>query len=99
MPDIVLGNMIIPYCIKRSKRRKTVAISVVSNEVVVTAPIDIEEREVEAAVKGKALWIRKQLLDFQEMFNPIHHRLFLSGEKLPYLGRQYRLKVIQDDSI
>lgn len=99
MPAIEFGKTTIPFSIKRSSRRKTIAISVDSNEVVVTAPTETSEEKIYAVVNSKAVWIRKQLLQYEEMTNTAHHRLFLSGEKLPYLGRQYRLKIIKDATI
>lgn len=95
MPAIEFGKTTIPFTIKRSNRRKTIAISVDSNEVVVTAPTETTEEKIYAVMNSKAVWIRKQLLHYGEMTNTVHHRLFLSGEKLPYLGRQYRLKILK----
>lgn len=99
MPTIQFGKTTIPFTVKRSNRRKTIAISVDSNEVVVTAPTETPEEKIYAVVNSKAVWIRKQLLHYEEMTSTTHYHLFLSGEKLPYLGRQYRLKVFKDDSV
>ncbi|WP_225340442.1 M48 family metallopeptidase [Lysinibacillus capsici] len=99
MHSIQFGNAIIPYEVKWSNRRKTIAIAVNSNGVYVTAPTDTPQEKVASVVYQKAEWIRKQLVHFNEMNDSIHYRLFLAGEKLPYLGRQYRLKIEKGKSI
>lgn len=42
---------------------------------------------------------KKQLADFEEMNTSMIQHSFLSGEKLPYLGRYYRLKVVKTNNI
>lgn len=99
MHSIRFGNAIIPYEVKWSNRRKTISIAVDSNGVYVIAPTDTPQEKVASVVYQKAAWIRAQLAHFNEMNDSIHHRLFLAGEKLPYLGRQYRLKIEKEESI
>lgn len=94
MNHITYGKSSIPYEIVRSNKRKTVSISVDKDGVKVISPVDVTYEKIEAILTTKMPWIRKQLLHFEEINDYRHHRLFLSGEKLPYLGRQYRLKVI-----
>ncbi|WP_318617138.1 SprT family zinc-dependent metalloprotease [Sporosarcina sp. YIM B06819] len=96
---ITFGQTSIPYEIVRSHKRKTVSITVDKDGVKVIAPDDVEIEKVQDIVKDKVIWIRKQLLHFEEINDDRHQRLFLSGEKLPYLGRQYRLKVISNTEI
>lgn len=90
------GNIIIPYMIKESANRKTVNISVRDGEVAITVPAGIDETVYQPVLQQKALWITKQLLDHKEMQQESRKLEFRSGEKLPYLGRQYRLKVESD---
>jgi len=97
--NIQFGKNRIPYDLKWSNRRKTIAIAVDSNGVSVTAPTNTSPEKIDSAVHLKAPWIRNQLNHFNEMDEGIHKRLFLSGEKLPYLGRQYRLKIEKMESI
>lgn len=94
MHYITFGKSSIPYEIVRSPKRKTVSITVDNESVKVICPIDTTQEKIEAILANKVIWIRKQLLHFEEINDYRHHRLFLSGEKLPYLGRQYRLKII-----
>lgn len=97
--SITFGQTLIPYEIVRSNKRKTVSITVDKDGVKVIAPIDVAIEKVQDVVKNKVIWIRKQLHHFEEINDDRHHRLFLSGEKLPYLGRQYRLKVMSHTEI
>ncbi|KJB88761.1 hypothetical protein AZ66_05495 [Paenibacillus sp. E194] len=89
------GSVIIPYELTRSSRRKTVSISVNQEGVKVIAPETAEHQVIEEVLYRKGAWIRTQLLNFEEMKQTSLQRRFVSGEKLPYLGRQYRLKIIK----
>ena len=97
MHSIQLGNQTIPYTLKQSLRRKTLSISVNQNGVSVTAPSNITVEKIESMLHKKAGWIIEQINDFREMNTAVYERSFLSGEKLPYLGRHYRLKVIKTE--
>ncbi|MCL6572757.1 MAG: M48 family metallopeptidase [Bacillus sp. (in: Bacteria)] len=98
MQFIQFGKQTIPYTLTRSHRRKSLSISVDQHGVSVISPSEITVEKIESTLHRKAVWIIKQLSDFSEMQTNIQERLFHSGEKLPYLGRQYRLKVIKTDS-
>ncbi|GAK41830.1 SprT family zinc-dependent metalloprotease [Paenibacillus urinalis] len=95
MPLFQYGTQTIEYKLKRSDRRKTVSISVNQEGVQVVAPNTAEEHVIENILHRKGTWLRTQLLNFEEMKQSSLQRRFVSGEKLPYLGRQYRLKVIR----
>lgn len=98
MNSIKFGNKTIPYTLTRSQRRKTLSISVDQHGVSVISPSEVCLEKIESTLHQKAVWIIKQLVDFKEMQTSVQERSFLSGEKLPYLGRQYRLKVIKTDA-
>ncbi|WP_259392149.1 M48 family metallopeptidase [Paenibacillus thiaminolyticus] len=89
------GSVTIPYELTRSSRRKTVSISVNQQGVKVIAPETAEHQVIEEILYRKGAWIRTQLLNFEEMKQTSLQRRFVSGEKLPYLGRQYRLKLFK----
>lgn len=95
MPFFQFGSRTIQYEITRSERRKTVSISVNQQGVKVIAPSTAEDQTIEQLLQRKGAWIRTQLLHFEEMKQDSLQRKFVSGEKLPYLGRQYRLKVFK----
>lgn len=99
MPTILFGNEKIPYELCWSSKRKTLGISVQSDKVSVTAPEGTTGEKINQVLMKKAPWIRKQLQEYQEINPFMQERKFFSGEKLPYLGRLYRLKVIKEANL
>ena len=64
--------------------------------VVVHAPEGKTIEAVAKRVRGRARWILRQL-DYFEQFQPLPSpRQYVSGETHYYLGRQYRLKLVED---
>ena len=86
-----IGGTDIEYEVRRSARRKkTVQITVDGARVQVSAPNTTPESDLQAIVRKQAGWI---LRNAQEAaLKPIPKR-FVSGETLPYLGRNVRLIV------
>jgi predicted metal-dependent hydrolase len=78
------------------KERKTIGIHVKPDRsVTVTAPLHADIQKVLEKVKKRAPWILKQDRYFSS-FNPMETAgKFISGETHRYLGRQYRLKILQ----
>jgi len=65
----------------------------------VSAPAEASDDEIHSAVKKKAAWIAKKL-DEVETYQPLPSpKRYISGETLMYLGRQYRLKVVQGKKV
>lgn len=97
LPFIQFGQRTIYFELTRSAR-KAVRIQVhPDGSIRVIAPLELSEEEVAKVVKRKALWIVKQLRFFDQ-FRPLTPpRQYCSGETHRYLGRQYRLKVIQGE--
>lgn len=92
---IAYGRHSIAYEVVYSAR-KTLEISVLPDlSVVVKAPQERSVEEVEAKVKKRAGWIVRQK-QFFSMFLPAQpERRYVSGESHTYLGRRYRLKVVE----
>ena len=84
-------GVVIPYKLRRSKRRrKTFQISVNDVGVRVAVPYRTPNREVQAFLTNHAPWILKQLAKLED--RPAL-KSFVSGETMPYLGRNIRLTV------
>ena len=66
--------------------------------VVVSAPLNADDKTIIEAVKQRSRWIYKQLREFREQSRFITPRQYKSGESHFYLGKQYQLKVIHDDT-
>jgi len=91
------GNTTIQYSLAY-RERETLAIHVhPDTSVEVEAPHGSEMVEIEKRVRKKANWILKQQRDFQRYSMEFPPRKYVSGETHRYLGRQYRLRVIEDD--
>lgn len=64
--------------------------------VTVAAPTGSDEEDVLVRVRRRARWILRQIDRFEE-YRPLPPmKRFVSGETFRYLGRQYRLKVVED---
>ncbi|MFH1634708.1 MAG: SprT family zinc-dependent metalloprotease [Chloroflexota bacterium] len=91
------GNTNIEYTLTYVDR-ETLAIHVhPDTTVAVEAPLESEFPEIEKRVHKRAAWIVKQQRDFRRFSVEFPPRKYVSGETHRYLGRQYRLRVIEDD--
>ena len=65
-----------------------------NGEVILTAPNDSNDNEIAYVLKKRAEWIDKKIAYFDE-HKALHVKEYVSGENFCYLGRNYRLKVIE----
>jgi len=94
MESIEFGSKIINFKLEY-KERKTLGITVhVDRTVSVKAPIDASISQVFEKVKKRAPWIIKQQSFFLSFEPRTPARKYIGGETHLYLGRQYRLKII-----
>ena len=77
----------------RSRRRKTVDVRVEQGIVSVVVPSDLPVERIDALLADKRAWIKEKMILHREA-RPLSTRRFVSGEAIPYLGRNYRLKVV-----
>ena len=76
--------------------RKTLGISVLPDlQVMVKAPEGTLLEAIEAKVLKRAPWILKQQRELERYLPHLPPRQYVSGETHRYLGRQYRLKVVE----
>lgn len=93
MEVIQYGNSSINYEIIRSNR-KSVGLEVsLAEGVKVRAPKRLKQERIAELVKQKAPWILKKQSEFADVKPAPTPKEFMNGEKLPYLGRRYRIKV------
>ena len=82
------------YQIRRSRRRKTVAICVKPDgSVRILVPYILPDKNIAALVQKKSTWIKSKIARFQEMQSLQLERHYVSGESLSYLGKTYTLKI------
>ncbi len=93
--SVRIGETVIEYEIRRSdRRRKTVQIKIDGGAVQVAAPSATPDSELRAIVRGRASWILKRI---SEAIPEAAPKRFVSGDTLPYLGRDVRMIVESAD--
>jgi predicted metal-dependent hydrolase len=96
MYDVQYGDTTIQYTLAYA-RRTTLAISVEPDlSVHVIAPDDTAFPAIEAKVRQRAPWILRQQRELEQYLPTTSPRQYVNGETHRYLGRQYRLKIIQN---
>ena len=92
------GSQNITFALEYSPR-KTLAIEVhPDSSIIVKAPTDATIESIESKVLHRAAWIARQQRQFERYAPPLPAPECVSGEGYRYLGRQYRLKLIEDSS-
>lgn len=82
------------------RNRKTMSIEVEPNgEINVISPLGIDEDIVIEKVRSKASWIIGKLYEVSYIKDEKINREAVSGESFMYLGRNYSLDVVLDESI
>lgn len=102
MPMFQYGTSLIEYSIQHSHKKKRSEVTIAidwANGVSVVVPDGIDQERIDSALRRKASWILRKLAEFREIKPISTHHEFISGEKFPYLGRQYRLKVIAQENV
>lgn len=99
MSDVYhIGETAIPYEITWTQDRSTVGLSIdESMELTVKAPMDVTYEEIRSVLDEKQSWLLEKIYGLSSQADQPGQREFLSGEKLPYRGRQYRLKLQEAD--
>ena len=82
------------YQIRKSARRKTLAITVhPDNRVVVSAPANCSQKNILRFVADKSTWVRKVIQANLQRMKQNRVTKFETGEKLLHLGREYTLRL------
>ena len=90
------GNKTIEYILIKSKRRKTCEVIVDKDEITIRVPLDKPINEVEGILRDKIKWISQKQKEIQNDKSEIVKPLFDDKPTLPYLGKNYELKIIYD---
>lgn len=100
MKELEIGQIKIPYEIVWSEKRSSIGLSIDdSMELTVRAPTDTSLEEIKEVLDQKRPWVLEKVNKLEEQKSPPLDKEFLSGEKLQYKGRRYRLKVHTDQEI
>jgi len=88
--------MKLDYAIVYSPKRKTLTITVERDRsIVVKAPNGTPIETINKVIESRKLWLYEKTHHEQKYQTPIHPpgKELVSGESLPYLGRNYRLEL------
>lgn len=95
--SIQFGSRTIDFHLEYSNR-KSLGITVTPEmEVLVKAPADTSLEKVKEKIRKKAPWIIKQQSFFLSFQPKTPQRKYINGETHLYLGRQYQLRIINDE--
>jgi predicted metal-dependent hydrolase len=95
---IQYGTITIPYHIIKSKRIKTSEIIVESDKVTIRTPLNKSQSDIEGIISGKASWILKKQKEYKESIPQIIKPTYKEGSTLPYLGKNYPLRITKNQS-
>lgn len=93
---IVQGDECLEFTLERTTRRKTVGIFVAPDGTVsVLAPRAADDERVEHILRRRMSWIRRARRAAEALPPPPVPRQWVNGETHRYLGRQYRLNIVE----
>jgi predicted metal-dependent hydrolase len=88
------------FAVRWSRRRRTIGISVArEGGLRVLTPSGVSARRLESTVRARLPWVRRKLAEFEALGPPPPRPRFVAGERLPYLGRTYRLALVDADDL
>jgi predicted metal-dependent hydrolase len=83
------------FSLRRSDRRKTLGITVDRDgQLILTAPSDCPQDLIERKAHEKLPWVWTKLAEKELLVRPGTAKEFVSGEGFYYLGRSYRLLLV-----
>jgi predicted metal-dependent hydrolase len=90
----------IDITIEKTDRRKTVSIFIERDgSVRVLAPLTASDETIETAVRAKEYQIFAKLARWKELNQGKVTREFVNGQSFLYLGRNYRLSIVEDQDV
>jgi len=83
------------YALSRSER-KTASIYIERDgKVAVLVPSTLTDRQIEGLIESKRRWIYTSLAEWRDLNATRVQRSFVNGEGFLYLGRSYRLRLVE----
>lgn len=83
----------IRYQLKRSRRRRSIALQIRGGQLAVIAPDDVDKLQIDQFVALKQLWIQRHL---QQQVVPVAAPDYLAEQRLPLLDEELQLKIVPD---
>lgn len=83
------------FDVRRSARRRTIGITIERDgTLVLHAPADTPEDDLAKAAASKLEWVHTKLAEKELLLQPASDKRYLPGETHSYLGRNYRLRLV-----
>jgi predicted metal-dependent hydrolase len=91
--SLTIGDL--TFSLRRSDRRKTLGITIERDgALVLMAPAETPLVEIERVARAKGLWIYRKLAEREFVVGPGRAKEYVPGETFYYLGRSYRLRLV-----
>ena len=88
------------FAVRRSARRRTMQITVERNgDLLLSAPPAVQEARLRAFVLRKRFWIYTKLAEKGRLHRHAPRKEFVGGEGFLYLGRSYRLRLVEEQDV
>jgi predicted metal-dependent hydrolase len=88
---IELGDQRIPYTLKRTRRRRSIALLIDERGLRVAAPLSAPQQAIDTLLREHAAWVLRKVGDWQQKRPP--PRLWIAGEQIMYCGAPLTLAV------
>mgnify|MGYP001213900471 CR=1 FL=1 len=90
-----IDDLAIP--VQESARRKTVQLTVERDcSLLLTTPPNVSTETLEAFIRRKQPWVYRKLAEKELMQTAVRNKTFVQGEGFLYLGRHYRLNLVDE---
>jgi predicted metal-dependent hydrolase len=90
----------VDIAIEKTARRKTISIFIERDgSVRVLAPSSTSDEKIEIAVRAKEYQIFKKLALWKELNQGKVNREYVNGQSFLYLGRNYRLSIVENQNV
>jgi len=83
--------------VRRSPRRKTLQITLDrGGELIIAAPPETDRALLAEFVREKRFWLYTKIAEKEARRQTLDAKEFVTGEGFPYLGRSYRLLLVEE---
>lgn len=88
------------FAVRRSDRRRTLELTIERDgALVLSAPPNLATDRMEDFVREKRFWLFTKLAEKEALQRPVAKKEFVTGEGLSYLGRSYRLLLVDEQEV
>lgn len=86
--------------VRRSGRRRTLELTIERDgDLVLSTPPDVATGLIEDFVREKRFWLFTKLAEKEALQRPVPTKEFVTGEGFAYLGRSYRLLLVDEQDV